>query len=145
MIRVVADTNVLASGLAGYGHGTSPATRVLEAWQRDQVELVTSAPLLSELRRTLSRPFFARRLSRCEIDQAFDLLRRRSHFVDVLEEVRGIATTPEDDLIVATAVSSQEKYFVTGDRQLRIVGRHRGIEFLVPREFIDLLGTGERL
>lgn len=139
MIRVVADTNVLASGLAGYDNRNSPESQILQAWRQGRLELVTSAPILAELERTLTKPYFARRLSRDDVDQALELLRRRSSFVHDLAPVHGIATTPEDDLILATAVSGKATHLVTGDRQLQKVGEYRGIEVLRAREFLGRL------
>ena len=139
MIRVVADTNVLASGLAGYANSDSPESRILRAWRQGRLELVTSAAILAELERTLAKRYFARRLSRTDVDQALELLRRRSRFVQNLAPVHGIATTPEDDLILATAVSGKAAHLVTGDRQLRRVGEYRGIEVLRARDFLSRL------
>ena len=56
-----------------------------------------------------------------------------------LAPVHGIATAPEDDLILATAVSGKATYLVTGDRQLQKVGEYRGIEVLRAREFLSQL------
>ena len=145
MIRVVADTNVIASGLAGYANDESPSSRILLAWREGQLDLVTSAPLLAELARTLAKPYFARRLSRDQVNQALDLMRRRSRFVHDLEHVHGIATTPEDDLILATAVSGKATHLITGDRQLRNVSDYRGVLVLLPREFLDWLEAGKRV
>ena len=105
MIRVVADTNVLASGLAGYDAPESPPALILDAWRNGHLQLVASAPILRELRRTLAKSYLAQRLTPDEIHRALDLVRHRSSFVHVLADVQDIATTPEDDLILATAVA----------------------------------------
>lgn len=139
MIRVVADTNVLASGLAGYDKSNSPESQILRAWREGRLELITSAAILAELERTLAKPYFAQRVSRDEVDQALELLRHRSSFVHDRAPVHGIATTPEDDLILATAVSGKATHLVTGDRQLLNVGGFRGIEILRAREFLGRL------
>lgn len=139
MIRVVADTNVLASGLAGYDKSDSPESQILRAWRRERLELVTSAVILVELKRTLAKPYFAQRLTLDDADRALELLRRRSRFVHDLAPVHGVATTPEDDLILATAASGQATHLVTGDRQLRRVCAYRGIEILRAREFLSRL------
>ena len=55
------------------------------------------------------------------------------------DPVHGIATTPEDDLILATAVSGNATHLVTGDRQLQNVGEYRGIKVLRAREFLSRL------
>ncbi|MCC7021329.1 MAG: hypothetical protein IT338_00795 [Thermomicrobiales bacterium] len=50
-----------------------------------------------------------------------------------------MATHPEDDLILATAVACRASYLVTGDRKLRAVGAFRGVAILSPREFLTRL------
>lgn len=62
MIRVVADTNVLASGLAGYDALEGPAAYLLRAWQQRRFDLVASGPIFEELEGTLAKPYFAQRL-----------------------------------------------------------------------------------
>ena len=143
MIRVVADTNVLASGLAGYDALESPPALILDAWRNGRVQLVVSAPILAELRRTLAKPYFAQRFTTMEIERALHLMRHRSTFIHVLADVQGIATTPEDDLILATAVAGEASHLVTGDRQLRILGEYQGVTIVGPREFLDWLATDE--
>ena len=54
-------------------------------------------------------------------------------------EVAGVATHPEDDLILATAVASKATFLVTGDRKLRAVGNFQGVTILSPREFLTVL------
>jgi predicted nucleic acid-binding protein len=54
-------------------------------------------------------------------------------------EVHGIATHPEDDLILATAVSGRADYLVTGDRQLLALGSYQGVRIVTPRDFLAIL------
>ena len=143
MIRVVADTNVLASGLAGYDAPESPSALILDAWRIGRLQLVVSAPILAELRRTLAKPYFAQRFTTVEIERALHLMRHRSRFVHELADVRGVATTPDDDLILATAVAGEATHLVTGDRQLRNLGEYQGVRILRPREFLDWLAPDE--
>ncbi len=48
-----------------------------------------------------------------------------------------------DDLILATAMSSQADYLVTGDKQLQDLGTYQGVTILSPRAFLDLLRTSQ--
>jgi predicted nucleic acid-binding protein len=54
--------------------------------------------------------------------------------------VQGVASHPEDDLILATAVSAQADYLVTGDRQLLALGEYQGAQIVTPRAFATILG-----
>ncbi|MBI4492031.1 MAG: hypothetical protein HY690_04490 [Chloroflexi bacterium] len=53
--------------------------------------------------------------------------------------VQGVATHPEDDLVLATAVSAGADYLVTGDHHLQELGTYRDVTILSPRAFLDLL------
>jgi predicted nucleic acid-binding protein len=51
----------------------------------------------------------------------------------------GIATHPEDDVIVATAVLGNAELLVTGDRQLLKLGRVEGVRIVDSRMFLEML------
>ncbi len=53
--------------------------------------------------------------------------------------VQGVASHPEDDLILATAVSARADYLVTGDRQLLALGTFQGVQIVSPRDFVAIL------
>jgi predicted nucleic acid-binding protein len=53
-----------------------------------------------------------------------------------------VATHPEDDLILATAIARGASYLVTGDRKLRAVGAFQEVILLSPRDFHELLLAG---
>lgn len=139
MITAVLDTNVLASGIVGYRNQASVPGRALRAWRQSRFELIVSEPILTELSRTLAKPYFRRRLTAQQLRRTHRLLRRRIVPVRITTVVTGVATHPEDDLILSTAISAQTGYLVTGDRQLRSLGSHGSIVILNPREFLDLL------
>lgn len=50
-----------------------------------------------------------------------------------------MATHPEDDLVLATAVSAQADYLITGDAMLRKLRTYEGVSIVSPREFLDVL------
>ena len=53
--------------------------------------------------------------------------------------VSGIASHPEDDLVVSAAISGDVDFLVTGDKDLLALRRHGGIRIVSPREFVELL------
>jgi predicted nucleic acid-binding protein len=68
-----------------------------------------------------------------------DLLRRDAVHTPIMTQVIGIAPTLADDLVLATAVSGEADCLITGDRQFRAINTFRGVKFLTPREFCELL------
>jgi predicted nucleic acid-binding protein len=53
--------------------------------------------------------------------------------------VTGVATHPEDDLVLAAAVSAGADYLVTGDRKLQALDTFEGVRILSPRQFLDMI------
>ncbi len=138
-MRVVLDTNVLASGIIGYQNQRSSPGQLLRAWRRRRFELVLSEHILSELERTLQSPYFQRRLSPLQVARVLALLRRRATLISITVVTQGIATHPEDDPVVATAVSADADFLVTGDRELEKLGTVAGTTLLNPRNFLEVI------
>lgn len=137
MIKAVLDTNVLASGFANPG---APPGRLLVAWLTGIFELVIADGILIELERTFHKPYFWRRLGQERISANLELLRRRATLTPITTVVRGVATHPGDDVVLAAAVSAGADYLVTGDGPFRQqVGTYQGVTLISPREFMELL------
>ena len=116
MIAAVLDTNVLVSAFPA--RGGVPAT-LIDAWRQGAYHLVVSEPILEELAETWRDPYWLARFSPTEGAEAIALLRAAAIVVPLTVAVTGVATHPEDDLILATAVASEASFLVTGDRKLR--------------------------
>lgn len=138
MIAAVLDTNVLASGFIRYSL-EAPPVQVVNAWRGGQYTLVTSEPILNELARTFEEPYFRHRLSASQRAHNLALLRAEATVVPLTVEVRGEATHPEDDLVLATAVSGEAGFLVTGDMKLQKLGSYLAVAIVSPREFLDIL------
>jgi putative PIN family toxin of toxin-antitoxin system len=143
VIRAVLDTNVLASGFVSFVDTDRAPSRVLHLWLKRRFELVISADIQTELRHTLDIPYFRRRLSTEQVEVAQRLLVRQATLVFPTEPVVGVATHPEDDQVLAAAVSANVDYLVTGDRQLLALGNYRGVHIVSPRRFLTLLEQDE--
>ncbi len=59
MIRVVLDTNVLVSAVRA---DRGPLSVICESWLTGRFQVYVSGPLLDEVERTLTKPYFAARL-----------------------------------------------------------------------------------
>lgn len=136
---VVLDANVIISGLISYGEPTTSPAHLLHRWINRKFSLHLSVPLLSEVIRTLESPYFRDRILLDRRTEFIALLRRESTFVSLTAQVSGRATHPEDDLILATVVSANAEYLVTGDRQLLKLGEYEGVKIVSPADFLALL------
>jgi putative PIN family toxin of toxin-antitoxin system len=132
----VLDTNVLASGFV---RPEPPPGALLAAWRAARFTLITSEHILGELARTFDEPYFGRHLTPEQRVNNIALLRAEAAVVPLTVIVHGVATHPEDDLVLATALSARADYLVTGDRQLRAVSPFRAVIICTPREFLDFL------
>jgi predicted nucleic acid-binding protein len=68
------------------------------------------------------------------------LLSKFAEHVAIRRRVAGVATHPEDDPILATALSARADYLVTGDLRLqRRVPTFQGIPLVLAADFLDIL------
>src|SRR5881398_2016154 len=112
MIRAVLDTNVLASGFAGVLRPTSTPGELIRLWQAGRFSLTVSEHIHTELANTFDDAYFRRRLTDEQRANALLALRQEALTTSITITVQGVATHPEDDLILATAVSAQVEYLV---------------------------------
>lgn len=138
MISVVLDTNTLASGTLT---ASTPPGQILNAWRMAQFSLILSESILNELERTLHKPYFLQHLKGNEIAAFLDLLRDEAIITPIAANISGVATHPEDDLVLATAISGKADYLVTGDGAfLRAVGpNYRGVNIVTPHTFLTII------
>src|SRR4051794_34858444 len=116
MIRAVLDTNVLASAAIAHP-GTTLAT-ILDDVVANRFDLAISEYILVELRRTLATPYYAVRITPVVAAARYvQLLISLGTTVRITTSVQGVGTHPEDDPILATALSGRADYLVTGDQR----------------------------
>jgi hypothetical protein len=139
VIRAVVDTNVLVSGIISE-HGAP--RQIVEAWQRREFTLLTSAHIVAEVMRVLHYPRIRDTYSLSEADI---LLVRDTLLNDaaVLEDSYEVARSrdPGDNIFLACALEGQADYLVSGDRHLLEIKRYHTVPIVPPRQFLDVLRT----
>ena len=135
-LRVVLDTNVLLSGIA---FPSSVPGKIIAAWRSGSINLVASEFIFEELRRVLPRLHARHGMSAIEMDDFVDLLRLNVESVPVgaFDEPR--LTDVNDLPILATMVTAQADYLVTGDKALLALAQHYRV--VTPVEFWARHGT----
>lgn len=128
--RAVLDTNVIVSGLGWHG----PPTTIIDAALDGRLVLVTSPPLLAELRRVLRYPKLAKVIH--DAEQLVDLL-QDSSLVVMPSRVFALVDDETDNRILEAAVEGNAHYIVSGDRHLLDLDTVEGIPLLTPTSFID--------
>lgn len=126
-MKVVLDTNVLIAAFITRG----VCSDVLEHCARRHT-LVTSEFILHELRKHLVRKF---EYSEEEAEEAVGLLRSRVEVVASVDLGATVCRDPDDDAVLGTAIAGNATCIVTGDNDLLVISRFRGVDIVRPAEF----------
>lgn len=129
-MRIVIDTNVLASGVF---FGGAPRL-VLEAISSRNIDAFATSEILEEYHKTIDRlmvkyggQFNAEGLSRFQM---------MINLVDVHTKVT-VCRDPDDDKFLGCTLDSRAVYVVSGDKDLLTLKNYEGIEIITAREFCD--------
>ncbi|OGH29342.1 MAG: putative toxin-antitoxin system toxin component, PIN family [Candidatus Levybacteria bacterium RIFCSPHIGHO2_12_FULL_37_12] len=138
MISAVLDTNILASGAI---KPSSIPGQILKQWRDGKFELIISQHILSELEETLNKSYFRNILKTQDVDDLLELLISDASLTLIITKVAGVATHPEDDLVLATAESGKASFVVTGDHGLQNLKQFKDIKIVSPSTFSEILHT----
>jgi putative PIN family toxin of toxin-antitoxin system len=136
--RLVVDPNTLASGIAGVRSGAPPAL-LIRALQASDFEIVVCPEVLREVRKTLGKPYFKKRVGVEEARKAVARIERVAIERQDPKVVEEILRDPDDDYLVALAREAGAEAIVSGDKDLL---DHAGLEppAIDAREACELLG-----
>jgi putative PIN family toxin of toxin-antitoxin system len=134
-MRFVPDTNILISA---FFWGGLPA-KVLELAQRPDCTLVSSEGVLAELLAVLQREKFADRLQLINKTPAQFLQNYRAlvEMVEVTPLPQPVCDDPDDDAVLACAISGGADVIVSGDDHLLRLDGYAGIQVIKPAEFLS--------
>jgi putative PIN family toxin of toxin-antitoxin system len=115
--------------------------QILRAWREGRFELVTSIPILEDLRRVLSYPRIRRRhgFSDEEIQLFVDALALAATVAVGDVEVEAVPDDPTDDKVLACALEARVDYVIASDEHLTQLGQFGGIPIVPPRRFLEIL------
>lgn len=134
LIKVVADTNTIISGVLWHG---APHTLLGIAY-KNEIQLLTCSALLQELTEVLQRDKFLPYLSRSkmsvqEIVESYALMAQ----VIELGEIEPVITVdPDDDVVLACAIAGRAKIIVSGDNHLLSLKQYQQIQIMTTSEFL---------
>lgn len=124
---VVPDTDVLVAAIAARGLCAEVVTHGL------RYRLFVSSPaLLAEFDAVLRRKFEMTPAVRVFLD----LLGKQLPLVDPAPLKRAVCRDPDDDTVLATAVTAKAGAIVTGDADLLVLRNYRRIDIITPREYL---------
>ena len=133
-MRVVTDTNTAVSGLLWYG----APRQVLDLARAGRIALFTSPVLLAELEDVLLREKFFRRVSVVGSTPG-DLVWQYAALVTIIKPAELdpiILDDPDDDAVLACAISAHAEVIVSGDRHILSLKGYQNINILSAAEFV---------
>ena len=116
--------------------------RLVDGAKSGEFEICTTEVLLAELLEVLSRGKFAARLAQAGLTPQgiVDDLRRIAVIVSPTDTPRVVPTDPDDDHVIAAAVTGAADLIASGDkRDLLPMGSHDGISIVTAREAVERL------
>ena len=129
-MRVVFDTNVLYSAIAAKGF----CEEVLDETAGHCVT-VWSHSLKNELESLLARRHKIGPATQATLTGYADLC----EFVEPQQLPARVCRDEDDDVVLATALAGKADMIVTGDDDLLVLKKFRGIRILSPRQFLEFL------
>ncbi len=134
-MKIVLDTNTVVSGLLWHG---SPRS-LLDLAREGEITLYTSTFLLAELEDVLGRDKFAKRLhlANVTVRELISGYSTLAHSIRVRTIMPVILNDPDDDHVLACAVSAHVDFIVSGDGHLKTLGKYEGIAVLPAHEMLQ--------
>lgn len=133
-MRVVVDTNVLASALI---RKQGASGEVLRRLRGAQFVLVYSVPLLVELVDVLSRPHiqYKYNIQSEDITALINLIRLRGDLTTPQIKINA-CRDPKDNFLLEAAIVGEAEYLVTGDKDLLELNPYQSVVILRVAEFL---------
>ncbi|MGH8688189.1 MAG: putative toxin-antitoxin system toxin component, PIN family [Burkholderiales bacterium] len=137
MLRAVADTNTVISGLLYRGREHD----LLEAARDGRIALRTSTVLLAELADVLPRAKFALRIAAADMSVA-RIARRYARLAPRVVPAKislGVPGDPDDDAVLACALAAAADLIVSGDKRLRNLKSWQRIPIVSAGEALEIV------
>jgi uncharacterized protein len=143
MIRAVFDTNVLVSAFLTRNHPSGVSTELRRFVEAGTVALYLSPDIIDETAATLVRSRRMRSRYRytplLAAQYCADLYTVATIITNPPPIHGAVPRDPDDDKIVACAVSANADYLVTRDKDLLSLGTYDEVVMITPEEFLTLV------
>ena len=132
-MKVVADTNVLISGLFWDGNEAD----ILKLFKIGELTNLISPSLIMELDNVLSRRKFG--LENREVDSLLAEILTISTIVDPSLRIQAVVSDPDDNRVLECALAGNAEFIISGDRHLLELGHYREITIIRASDFLKLM------
>lgn len=131
-MRIILDTNVLASGL----FFTGIPFKILQGLKQGKYRTIVSQYIVDEYKRTVDK--LARRFPNViNANAQLELIILSSDICQPQKLIEPVSVDPDDDKFIACAIASKTKIVISGDKHLLNVSGYKGIKVLTPRQFFE--------
>jgi len=138
-MRIALDTNVLVSAFISRRGQPARLLDILLTFPR--IQLVSSEPILEELRDVLSREEVKERFhySTRDIESFVRAVRNVLLRVNIKSNFKVVVDDPKDDVVLNTAYDGKASYVVSGDHHLQELRRFKGIKIVSPNQMMRIV------
>jgi len=130
---IVIDSNVWISALVFGGN----ARAIFEYSIRNGVTISVSLEIINEVRRIVLKKFNS---FKPDLEDFILALNPRLNYVTLGSVFVEICRDPNDNFVIETAVISESKHIVSGDKDLLSLKPYKGIKFVSPADFVEMIG-----
>ena len=144
-LRIVLDANIIISALIR--PDSAPGRILRAAVEETMLHMVTSNPLLDELRAALEYPRLQRylKMSKQDKEEFVILLEQVADPVNIGDySISGICRDPDDEPYIQTALAGRADYIVSGDGDLLELKAVEHIPIVPPADFERILKRNKR-
>ncbi len=121
-LKIILDTHIWISGLL---LPKSKAGEVLLQWKASKIDIVTSQPILDEIRKVLLYPKIQKPIQwdAAKIDQYLSLMQFLTEFIEIDPDAPQVIVPrdPNDSIILNTFLASKADFLLTGDNDLLVL------------------------
>jgi uncharacterized protein len=137
LMRIVADTNTVVSGLLWPGKPRS----LLDAARAGACQLITAQPLLEELSKVLGRSKFSGRIERAgqNVTALLSAYRDLAETVVPAQITPTVIADPDDDAVLAAALGGRADLIVSGDVHLLNLKHFHHIHIITADDALALI------
>lgn len=136
-MKLILDANTVISGFLW----RKAPRLIIDAAVEERIVLATSAVLIDELARVITRAKFARRITEQGIPVSA-LLDRYTKLADQVTPAQIRRTVPndaDDDQVLACALAAEADLIVSGDRHLRNLKHYQGMRIVAAAEALAIV------
>ena len=132
-MKVVADTNIIISGLLWNGNESD----ILKLIKLGELTNFISPEIIMELENVLSRKKF--QLTKNEINSAIGEILSMSKIILPKEKINALKDDPDDNRILECAMEGKADCIISGDRHLLDMEEYREIPIMPARDLLKII------